>query len=43
LQEILPISETLFLEDTVTITTGTAPYTWGPNSPQPTWNFFTWQ
>jgi len=42
LQEILPISETLFLEDIVTITTGTSPYAWGPNSPQPTWNFFRW-
>jgi hypothetical protein len=39
LQEILPIEEGLELSDTVTITTGSSPYKWGPHTPQPRWNF----
>ena len=43
LQVLLPIAEGLELGDTVTVTSGTAPYKWGPNTPQPAWGFFTFK
>jgi hypothetical protein len=43
LQELLALNEGLALTDTVTVTTGTSPYQWGPNSPQPRWGFFKWK
>jgi hypothetical protein len=43
LQVLLPVAEEIQITDTVTITSGTAPYKWGPTSPQPTWGFFTWK
>jgi|GEM_PF-1371865 len=43
LQVLLPIAEGLTVSDTVIITTGTSPYKWGPNTPQPRWGFFTWR
>jgi len=43
LQVLLPIAEGLELGDTVTVTAGTAPYKWGPNTPQPKWGFWIWK
>lgn len=43
LQNVVPITEKLKVTETVTITQGTAPYKWGPGSPQPTYNFFSWK
>ena len=43
LQVLLPIADGVQLTDTVTVTSGTAPYAWGPNTPQPNWGFWTWK
>lgn len=42
LEELLAVDEGLELTDTVTLTTGSLPYKWGPSSPQPRWSFFRW-
>lgn len=39
LQEVQSIKEKLKITDAITITSGTAPYKYGPTSPQPTYNF----
>jgi hypothetical protein len=39
LQVVLPISEQIKITDAVTITSGSAPYGYGPTSPQPTYGF----
>ena len=42
LQVILDVQESLIISDTITLTSGTRPYKWGPGTPQPRWGFFTW-
>lgn len=42
LQVVVPIEESLTITDAITITSGSAPYQWGPGSPQPAWGFFSW-
>jgi hypothetical protein len=42
LQVLLPFNESLTVTDTFIVTSGTAPYEWGPASPQPRWGFWSW-
>jgi hypothetical protein len=43
LQEILTADESVTITDATTISTGSAPYFWGPHSPQPRWSFFSFK